>query len=237
MVMMFKDLEEPPILWSIPFTLLLVTLFVAAADMLLPFIRLDVGLQAWMWAASTLITTIAASLVTEIISADKRRAMISMVFSAVVFSLIYRDLSGVVQKSIIEAVQGAVPNPLLGTAVYATSLTVVPSVLTGIILGGIFGSFPNAPPKPETSPIAIPIPEPVEPRLPGYEKLCGRCGHHAPYVSKYCPYCGIELTMRRAPTVQYCRFCGARINYLGQFCPDCGKEIDIVSKPQIFVSQ
>lgn len=237
MVDMVKNFRETPIIWSIPFTLLLITLLLAAADTLFPFLPLEVGRHSWMWAASTLISAIIASLITEYISADNRKAMLSMGAAVVVFSLIYRGLAVTLESSIVRVVQGAIPNPLLSMAVYTSFLTVIPSALTGAVLGGIFGKVEGTSFLKEKGQISIAIPEEEEHQPPGYEKLCNRCGHYAPFESKYCPYCGVELTMQRAPTVQYCRFCGARINYLGQFCPDCGKGIDIVSRPQIYVSR
>jgi hypothetical protein len=54
MVATVRDVNEPPILWSIPFTLLLITVILAAADYLLPFIPLQVGREKWMWFASTM---------------------------------------------------------------------------------------------------------------------------------------------------------------------------------------
>jgi hypothetical protein len=236
MAKMVKNASEPPILWSIPFTLFVITLILAAVDTLIPFVPITISPQTWMWAISTLITSITATLVAEIISLDNRRSIFAMALSAVIFTLIYEDLYSVVRGSIVEAVQGAIPNPILGAAVYTLTLAIVPSALTGVILGGIFGSLPNVPPwKPESQiPIAPTVVE--EHMLTGFEKFCGRCGHHAPFESRFCPYCGTELTKRRAPAIQYCRFCGARFNYLGQFCPDCGREIDIVSKPQIYIS-
>jgi RNA polymerase subunit RPABC4/transcription elongation factor Spt4 len=237
MVTLVRDVSEPPLMWSIPFTILLITLILAAADTLFPFIPINVGAETWMWAASTLITSIVASLVTEIISEDNRKAMLSMGIATIFFTLIYPHLSKLLQKSLVNVVHGAIPNPFLGTAVYVSLLAVVPSALTGAVLGGVFGTVPITFTLKGKSQTSVTIPEVKVPQLPGFEKLCNRCGHYAPFESKFCPYCGIELMLQRAPTIQYCRFCGARINYLGQFCPECGKEIDIISKPHVYVSK
>jgi len=237
MVSFTRNVSDPPILWSIPFSLLIATVVLAALDKLFPVIPLNVGPGTWMWAVSTLITTIMASLVAEMISDDSRRAMLAMVLSSVVFTLIYKDISNVVRKSIMENVQGAIPNPLISMVVYTSVLTIVPGALTGVIFGGVLGSFPVSTALNPKSQLSIAPKEAEEPRLPGLEKVCGQCGYASPLESRFCPYCSTELTMRRAPTVQYCRFCGARINYLGQFCPDCGKVIDIVSKPRIHAPQ
>jgi hypothetical protein len=237
MVSFTRNVSDPPILWSIPFSLLVATIVLAALDKLFPVIPLNVGPGTWMWAVSTLITTIMASLVAEMISDDSRRAMLSMVLSSVVFTLIYKDLSNIVRKSIVENVQGAIPNPLISMVIYTSILTVVPGALTGVIFGGVLGSFPIFTALKPINQFSIAPKEVIEPRLPGLEKVCGQCGYSSTLESRFCPYCGTELTMRRAPTVQYCRFCGSRINYLGQFCPDCGKAIDIVMKPRVLAPQ
>ena len=232
-----RKFNDPPILWSIPFSLLVTTIALAALDKFFPIIPLNVGPGTWMWAISTLITTILASLVAEMISDDSRRAMLSMGLSFVVFTLIYKELSNVIRKSFLENIQGAIPNPLISMVVYTSILTVVPGALTGVIFGGVLGIFPISTALNSKNQLSIAPKEVEEPRLPGLEKICNQCGYSSSLESKFCPYCGTELIMRRAPTVQYCKFCGARINFLGQFCPDCGKAIDIVSKPRTFTHQ
>jgi len=243
-----RNVRESPTLWSIPFAILMVILIIAAADMLFPFLPLNISNQTWMWAVSTLMTTIISSLVTEIISLNNRRALISMGLAAIVSTVIYIDLSKFIQRTVVDAVQGVIPNPLLGSAMlgsamYTVVLTVVPGALTGVILGGIFGFFP-IPLKTEQSVPSLPsIPLQKPPtRLPkgqwsGFEKLCTRCGHPAPFESMFCPFCGVELVRQQAPPVRFCRFCGSRIYLVGKYCPECGREITILSKPSVYISQ
>ena len=232
-----KNVRESPTLWSIPFAILMIILIIAAADMLFPFLHLNISLQTWMWAVSILITTIISSLVTEIISLNNRRALLSMALAAVVSTVIYIDLSRFIQRTVIDAVQSVIPNPLLGGAVYTLLLTIVPGALTGVVLGGIFGFFPS-PPKVIQSPSDRRAP-PRVPKgpWPGYEKICKRCGHPAPFESKFCPFCGVELVRQQAPPVRFCRFCGSRIYLVGQYCPECGREITMLSKPSVYISQ
>jgi RNA polymerase subunit RPABC4/transcription elongation factor Spt4 len=236
MVTMVKSARDPPLLWSIPFTLLLVTVIVAVADTFLPFVSLNVASSTWIWIASTLITAIVASLVSEFIAVDNRRAMVAMVAASIVFTLIYQDLSKAIRITVTNVIQGAVPNPLLGNVVYLATLTVVPGALTGVVLGGIFGSFPGKSELKVNAPLSVTPTSFVEPPLTGYEKICNRCGRHLPFESSYCPFCGVKLIRRQAPAVKYCRFCGTCISYLGQFCPDCGKEIDMISRSHIYIS-
>lgn len=237
MAAMVRTVNEPPMLWAIPFTLLLITLILAAADTFISFVPLDIGLGTWAWAISTLITTIVASLVTEITQEDNRKAILAMGSAAVVFSLIYKDLSNVLKLSVVEVVKGAMPNSFIGTIVYTSILTVVPGVLTGAVLGGIIGCFPTRLLTKEKESISIAPQGHVDLTSTGYVKICNRCGYHAPVESSFCPFCGLGLTRLRAPTVKFCRFCGARIHYMGQFCPDCGRELDVISKPQVYIDR
>lgn len=233
----FRNVRESPVLWSIPFAILMMILAVAAVDTLFPFLPLNIGPRTWMWAISTLITTIISSLVTEIISLNNRRALISMGLAAVVSTVIYIDLSNFIQRTIFDAIQSVVPNPLFGSAIQNAILTVVPGALTGVVLGGIFGFFPGSPRIKQEPP--GPDARLTAPNLPwsGYEKVCTRCGHPSPFESRFCPFCGVELVRQRAPPVRFCRFCGSRIYLVGSYCPDCGREITMLSKPAVFISQ
>ena len=225
--------RDPPILWSIPFTILLITIILAAADTFLPFVPLNQSPQTWMWIASTMVTAIMSSLIAEIITRDGRRGLTSMVFGAVVFSLAYKNIFNIFQRSVVDVVQSSIPNPLLGSAVYTSILTVLPGALSGIVLGGVIGVIPGRKPK-ELKENLVLSTTTLSDVAVTYEMLCNRCGHTSSRDSKFCPFCGVELTRREVPVIKYCRFCGARINYLGQFCPDCGLEIDQVSRPQVY---
>ena len=232
-----RSASEQPTVWSIPFTLLIVTIVVATADMLLPFIPLNQSLGTWMWIISTLITTIMTSLITEIISGDDKRALFSIVVGALVFSLIYKDLSGIFQSSIVQALQGAIPYPFIGSVVYASTHTIIPGALAGVILGGVFGSLPGIDIPDFTRGSAkvqqITLPEPPV----GYEKICGRCGRNMPFDSEFCAFCGDVLSKQLAPPIVYCRFCGSKIQFRGQFCPSCGKEVEPLFQPSVYISR
>ena len=229
--------SDPPILWSIPFTLLLITLMLAAADTLLPFVPLNQSPQTWTWLASTLVATIVTSLVTETLTKDGRRGLISMVVGAAVFSLIYKNVTDIFSRTVVDVVESAIPNPLLGKAIYTSVLTVVPGTLAGTVMGGIAGLIPGRKPKDarERMVMSTTMPAPNIAEVPvAFEILCHTCGRTSPYESRFCPFCGVELTRREVPVIKYCRYCGSRIKHLGQFCPDCGREIDQVLKPQIY---
>lgn len=232
-----RNIREPPVLWSIPLTLLLIVLIIVAAEVLFPFMPLSIGHQTWMWVVSTLIATIIASLITETISLDRKRSILSMGVAAIVSSLIYKDISKFIQRSIMDVVQGSIPNPILGGITYTSFLVIVPGALTGIILGGILGAFPlPLIMKQRNESTNVPS-ESVGVHLTNYEKICNTCGHQVPFDSKFCPFCGIEVTSRQAPSERFCRYCGSRIYHMGKFCPECGREIVTMSKPQVYISQ
>ncbi|UCH57844.1 MAG: zinc ribbon domain-containing protein [Candidatus Bathyarchaeota archaeon] len=222
-----------PTLWSFPFTILLIMLIVAAADVLFNLIPLEISHDAWMWAFSTLITTIIASLVAERFAMEKKKALLSMALSAIFTILFYRDISSLLKRTPINSVESAIQNPFIGMAVYASVLTIIPGVMIGVAVGGILGSIHKAPIERWRPKFKISH-EPSDPTVSGYERFCGWCGMTVPYESKYCPFCGKEPERRPAPEVKYCRFCGTQIKYRGQFCPECGQEMEMISKPLVF---
>lgn len=230
-----RDFHEPLSLWSIPFTLLLIMLVLAAADILFQFIPLEISHGTWMWAFSTVITTIFASLVAEKLSMDNRRALLSMA-SATAFSILfYRNVLAFLQGSLVSSIQSAIPNPFVKMVVYTSVLTVIPGALVGVVIGGVLGSIPTR--RSTMKRFIFDIP-PVETESPGYgvEKVCSRCERAIPIDSRFCSFCGAEPEQRTAPQMMYCRFCGSQIRFRGQFCPECGREIDMISKPLVFYS-
>ena len=230
-----SDLKEPLSLWSIPFTLLLVMLILVAADVLFPFIPLDMSHGTWMWAFSTVITTVCASLVAEKLSMDRKRAVVSMAGAAVFSILFYRGISSFLQRSLVSSIQSIIPNPFVEMAVYTSVLTIIPGALVGVIFGGVFGSLPNRTSTKRKISFKI-LPEEPEIQKHGVVKICSRCEQGLPIDSSFCPFCGAQSEQRSAPLMMYCRFCGSSLKYQGQFCPECGREIDMVSKPLVFYS-
>ena len=232
-----RNIRKSPSLWLIPFTVLMIILILAAADMLLPFLPLNISQQTWMWVVSTLVTTIISSLVTETITLNSRRTLLSMGLAAAVSTVIYVELFNLIQRNMVDSVLTVVPNPLLGGAIYTIILTFVPGALTGVILGAVFGFLPSSPKmKHETPNLSVTL-RSTRSQWPGFEKICKRCSHPAPFESKFCPFCGVELMRRHAPPVRFCRFCGSRIYLVGLYCPECGREIAMLSKPSVYISQ
>jgi len=230
---LFRFDDESPGLWSFPFTLLLVVLVIAAADVLFAFLPFRIGHSTWMWAFSALITSVIASLVAEKLSMDRRKAIVSMVLAGFFSILFYRDLSSLFQRTPVESIQSAIPNPFISMAVYTSALTIIPGVLVGGILGSVIGSLPLDS-KGERR-ISFDFSKDRTNETPGaYEMICPSCGRNVPFEAIHCPFCGKEPARRTIPHMNYCWFCGAHMQYRGNFCPECGRDITLVSKPLIF---
>ncbi len=232
-----KQRGEAPIMWVVPFSFLVLVIVVAATDRAFPFLPWQVSDRTWIWAASGIVGASVAAYLTEFLGSDSRRVLLSMGSTAVASLLAFGYFEGFFQRTIVTAVQGVVPNSLVGGAVYASFLTIVPGALMGATFGGLVGLSSSLSEGKVEEAIGTPRPQVTADQWPGYEKACGRCGHVAPFESSYCPYCGVELERRRAPQVKFCRFCGSRIYFIGKFCPDCGREIDTISKREVYVSQ
>jgi RNA polymerase subunit RPABC4/transcription elongation factor Spt4 len=228
------DLESTGI-WSFPFTVLLLLLVVAAADVLFSFIPFEIGSGGWLWAISTTVTAVIASYVAEKLSMDRRKALISMTLAAAFSVLFYRDLSALVQRTQVQAMTSAASNPFIGMAVYTSAITIIPSALVGVILGGVISSYNVSQTKSKPT-FVFPASTAVKEEGVGHELACISCGRSLPFDSKFCPFCGMEPEHRPLPAPKFCRSCRVLLKYNGQYCPECGAEIDMTSKPHVFYS-
>ena len=228
MLLKLPRIRETPILWAIPFTMLIVTVVAALLDWIIPFINLNVASSTWLWVTATMVTTIITSVITEIFTTDKKRVLMSMLVSMVVFGFLYNDIVNVFIASTVEAVEASIPYPILGSAINSVILTLIPGAIAGVLFGGAFSLIPKKVVL-EKNKMAMPT-STIMPRPSAYEKTCNRCGRLAPYDASFCPQCGDSLSQREVPEVKYCMFCGSKIDFLGRFCPDCGQGIDQVNK-------
>jgi RNA polymerase subunit RPABC4/transcription elongation factor Spt4 len=228
------DLDSAGI-WSFPFTFLVLLLIVAAADVLFSFIPFSVGSNGWLWAISTTVTAIVASYVAEKISMDKKKALVSMVLSAAFSALFYRDITSLLQKTPVQAITSTTSNPFIGMAVYTSAITVIPSALVGVILGGVISSY-NVSEKKFKPIFTFPSQVGDDTEKIGSEIACITCGRSLPYDSKFCPFCGKVPESRPIPEPNFCRFCGTHLKYKGKFCPECGDETEMISKAYVFYS-
>lgn len=53
---------------------------------------------------------------------------------------------------------------------------------------------------------------------------CYKCGNNLPPNSKFCQYCGEDLS-----NVKFCSFCGFQLKDGMKFCPQCGKDIRAIA--------
>jgi len=231
----FSRIRETPILWAIPFTLLIVTILTALVDWIIPFFNLNVELSTWLLIIATMVSAIITSVITEVFSNDKKKVLLSMLVSIFVFSYLYNDIVNVFMTGAVEVVKASMPHPLLGSAINSVMLTLVPGVFSGLLFGGVFSLIPKKVLL-EKNKMAMPTSS-ISPRQLIFEKTCDRCGRPSPYDASYCPQCGDDLSQREVPLIKYCMFCGSKIDFLGRFCPDCGQginQVDIKLKYQSF---
>lgn len=219
-------------IWVIPLFALVIVFLMALVDLLFALYFLRVDQHVWIWALSSLITVVVASVVAEAISMSSRRALFSLVIAGIVSIVIYLDIAIFLHEKVVKILQAIVPNPLLDDTLYATIMTFIPGIAIGGIIGAVIGIFPTGRMR-----------KVEEMRIAGVEtmkwaeKYCERCGYIAPFDSNYCPYCGAPLSRRYVPVMRFCRYCGAKVYPTGDYCPECGREIRFASRPEIYVSE
>jgi hypothetical protein len=172
--------------------------------------------------------------ITELIKGRGQYVYISMGAALLVGAITFLAGYGFFKSNLIIGTSEATV-PLFSELISNVTLTLLPGVFTGALVGGGIGIIPD-----ET------LVEPIEPlvdtvvvspdKRTGYEKVCRRCSQLMPFDSLFCSQCGGTLKKRRTNQIKYCRFCGNKLFFLGEHCPDCGKEINIVSRPKVFVS-
>ncbi|RJS88402.1 zinc ribbon domain-containing protein [Candidatus Bathyarchaeota archaeon] len=218
--------------WVVPLFALAIVFLMAIVDLLFAFYFLKVDQHIWMWALSSLITVVVASVVAEVISLNSRRALFSLILAGIVSVVIYLDIAIFLHEKVVNVLQGIIPNPLLNDTLYATIMTFIPGITIGGLIGAVIGLFPTGRTR-----------RAEKGRITGMEttkwveKYCTRCGYIAPFDSNYCPYCGAVLSKRYVPVMRFCRYCGAKVYPTGEYCPECGREIRFASRPEIYISE
>lgn len=219
-------------IWLVPFSALAIVLIIAVVDLLFTSYFLKVNHQVWMWAFSSLITFVVASLVTEFISLSNKRALFSLALAGLVSMVIYLNIAIFLHEKAVGFIESIVPNPVLSNALYVVIMTLIPGVTIGGLVGAVISLFPmgrrGERGGEETEAIG---------RIGGVEKYCERCGYTYPFDSSYCPFCGIPLSKRSVPLTRFCRYCGSRIYTMGKYCPECGRDIRLASRPEIYISK
>jgi RNA polymerase subunit RPABC4/transcription elongation factor Spt4 len=187
-----------------------------------------------MLIASGFICASISSFITELVKGRGKYVYVSMSVAIIIGAISFLVASGFLKSNIITGPKIAVVSPIR-ELISNITLTILPGLFVGAIVGGGVGFFPEEPEfkEPEHE-IVKPLVAPD--KLVGYEKACRRCGNVMPFDSLFCYRCGGTLKKRRSEIMKYCRYCGNRLYFLGEFCPDCGKEINIIAKPKVFVS-
>lgn len=175
-----------------------------------------------------------AGFVTELIKGRNRYVYVSMGAATIVGCLVFLAGYGFFKSNLVTGTGQAVV-PAVSELISNITITILPGVFTGALIGGGVGIIPE---ETEVEPIE-PLKENIivaPDKMVGYEKVCRRCGCSMPFDSMFCSQCGGTLKKRRTTQMKYCRYCGKRLHFLGEFCPDCGKEISLVAKPKVFIS-
>ena len=227
-----NDIDQP-LLWIVPFAALTLTTILSLVNLALQFLPQGSGYFLMLIACGFICSSVAGFL-TELIKGRNKYVYVSMGVAVFIGAISFLVIYGFFKANTINGPSIAAVNPI-SEIISNITLTILPGVFVGAIVGGGVGFLPEEPEykEPEAmmeKPVVAPD------KIVGYEKVCRRCGSQMPFDSLFCSQCGGTLKRRRSETMKYCRYCGHRLHFLGEFCPDCGKEINIVDKPKVFIS-
>jgi RNA polymerase subunit RPABC4/transcription elongation factor Spt4 len=226
------DIDQP-LLWIVPFAALTLVTLISLVNSVLHFLPESSGYLI-MLIASGFICASVSSFITELVKGRNKYVYVSMSIAIFIGAISFLVAFGFFKSNVITSPNLAAAPPI-SELISNITLTILPGLFVGAIVGGGVGFLPEEPEykEPEqTIEKTIVAPD----KVVGYEKACRRCGAVMPFDSLFCSQCGGTLKKRRSETMKYCRYCGKRLHFLGEFCPDCGKEINIVSKPKVFIS-
>lgn len=227
-----NDIDQP-LLWIVPFAALTLTTILSLVDLALNLLPQGSGYFLMLTACGFICSSVAGFL-TELIKGRNKYVYVSMGVSVFIGAISFLVVYGFFKANMIQGPTLASVNPI-SEIISNITLTILPGIFVGAIVGGGVGFLPEEPEyKEPESMMEKPILAPD--KIVGYQKVCRRCGAQMPFDSLFCSQCGGTLKKRRSETMKYCRYCGHRLHFLGEFCPDCGKEINIVSKPKVFIS-
>ena len=227
-----EDIDQP-LLWIIPFSMLTLIILLSLVNIVMHFLPEQSG-YFLMFLACILLGASISGFITELIKGRGKYVFVSMGIAVFMCAIAFLMGYGFFKSNIITNARTS-SIPVISNLISNVTLTILPGVFVGAVVGGGVGFLPD---NPEINLIIETIEdlEIVTDRCMGYEKACKRCGAVMPFDSLFCCNCGGTLKKRRANNMKFCRYCGNRLHFLGEFCPDCGKEINIVSKPKVFLS-
>jgi RNA polymerase subunit RPABC4/transcription elongation factor Spt4 len=231
-VIAIDDIDHP-LLWIVPFAGFTLISLLTLVNIFLRFLPNGSG-YLLMLSGCALLCASVAGFITELIKGRNKYVYVSMGASVIVGCIVFLAGYGFFRSNLVTGTGQAVV-PAISEAISNLTITILPGVFTGALIGGGVGIIPE---EIEVEPIE-PFKEEIifSPDMEsGYEKVCRRCASSMPYDSMFCSQCGGTLKKRRTDSMKFCRFCGKKLMFLGEFCPECGKEISILDKPKVFIA-
>ena len=227
-----EDIDHP-ILWIIPFAGFTLISLLALLNLFLSFLPNGSGYLIMLSGCALLCASV-SGFITELIKGRNKYVYVSMGASVIVGCIVFFAGYGFFRSNLVTDANEAVV-PAISEVISNLTITILPGVFTGALIGGGVGIIPE---DTELEPI-----EPFKEEIffnpvtkAGYEKVCRRCSSFMPYDSIFCSQCGGTLKKKRTEMMKFCRFCGKKLLFLGEFCPDCGKEISLLGKPKVFIA-
>ena len=227
------DEIDQPLLWVLPFAGLALTTIISLVNSLLHFLPKSSGYILMLIASGTICASV-SSFITELIKGRCKYVYISMSVSAFIGAIAFLVSFGFFKSNVFTGASAASVSTI-SEIISNVTLTILPGLFVGAIIGGGVGFLPEESEYVEPK-NTIQEPLTMTDKIKGYEKVCRRCGAIMPFDSLFCSQCGGTLKKQVFENMKYCRYCGKRLHFLGEYCPECGKEISIVSKPKVFVS-
>ena len=225
------DIEQP-LLWIVPFAVLVLVTLVSLINAVLHFIPTSSGYVLMLTACGFICASV-SGFITELIKGRGKYVYVSMSVAVFIGAISFLFGYGFFKSNIIAGPTTA-SIPAISEIISNITFTILPGLFVGAIIGGGVGFLPEELEYQEPEPM-VEKPVIAPDKIVGYEKVCRRCGAVMPFDSLFCSQCGGTLKKRRSETMKYCRYCGKRLHFLGEFCPECGKEINIVSKPKVYI--
>ena len=215
-----------------PFAVLVLVTLVSLVNLILHFLPTSSGLVLMLMACGFICASV-SGFITELIKGRGKYVYVIMSVAVFIGAISFLVGYGFFKSNVIAGPTTAAI-PVVSEIISNITLTILPGLFVGAIIGGGVGFLPEEPEYQEPEPM-VENPVIAPDKIVGYEKVCRRCGASMPFDSLFCSQCGGTLKKRRTDTMKYCRYCGKRLHFLGEFCPECGKEINIVSKPKVFI--
>lgn len=227
------DEIDYPLLWIVPFSGFTLVTLLSIFNYFISFVPTELDYYVMLSGCVFLCTSV-AGLITEMIRGRTKYVYISMSASAILGCIVFFAGYGFFKSNLISSTGQAVV-PAIGDVISNISITILPGVFTGALIGGGMSIIPE---ESEVAPV-VPFKEEIfispEKKF-GYEKICRRCSTTMPYDSIYCSQCGGTLKKIKTEPMKYCRYCGERLHFVGEFCPECGKELSLRGRPKVYIA-